>query len=169
MFKILALFLLAFSSANAFWSACTDRAGAIAPNRIESASCSGNLCTVVRGETLIADAFATFTAAHNTLTVRVTAYILGIGVNLPQEPPHDSACNSIFLNGVLTGCPTTPGVESLWRIQMLIPTTYPAFQNTRVRCKFLVTFRFLTSFGPANFLRIFKIIIFVSFLSSRTC
>lgn len=136
MFKILALFLLAFSSANAFWSACTDRAGAIAPNRIESASCSGNLCTVVRGETLIADAFATFTAAHNTLTVRVTAYILGIGVNLPQEPPHDSACNSIFLNGVLTGCPTTPGVESLWRIQMLIPTTYPAFQNTRVRCKF---------------------------------
>ncbi|CAG9809073.1 unnamed protein product [Chironomus riparius] len=137
MFKILALFLLALSSTNAFWTACTDRAGAIAPNRVESASCSGSLCTVVRGETLVADAFATFTSAHSVLTVRVTAYILGIGVNLPQDPPYDNACNSIFINGVMTGCPTTPNVESLWRIQMLVPTTYPAFQNTRVRYELL--------------------------------
>ena len=139
MFKILALFVLAFSSANAFWSACTDRAGAIAPSRVESSACSGNLCIVVRGEALVADGFFTFASTHTALTVRVTAYILGIGVNLPQEPPHDSACNSIFINGVLTGCPTTPGVESVWRINMLIPANYPAFQNTRVRCKYLLS------------------------------
>jgi hypothetical protein len=138
MFKILAVFLLAFASANAFWSACTDRAGAIAPNRVESAACSGSLCTIARGEELVADGFFTFAAAHNELTVRVTAYILGVGVNLPQSPPHDSACNSIYVGGSMTGCPTTPNVESIWRIIMMIPTTYPAFTNTRVRCKFLV-------------------------------
>ena len=138
MYKILVLALLAVSAECQFWSACTDRPGAITPNRIESAACSGNLCTIARGETLVADAFATFTSAHNHLEVRVTAYILGIGINLPQEPPHDNACNSIHRDGVLVGCPTTPGIEHLWRIVMLIPTTYPAFSNTRVQCKYQV-------------------------------
>lgn len=136
MYKLLILTLISLASVNAFWSPCTDRPGAIAPNRVESAACSGNLCTITRGETLIADVFGVFTAAHHRLDVRVTAYIFGIGVNLPQAPPDDDACNSLFRDGQLVGCPTIPGVEYMWRIDFLIPTTYPAFANTRVRCNY---------------------------------
>jgi hypothetical protein len=97
MYKAIVLVLiLALSSANAFWSACTDRPGAIAPERIESPFCTGNLCTVVRGETLTADAWISSPNSHAILTVRVTAYILGIGVNLPQDPPHDNGIKIVF-------------------------------------------------------------------------
>ncbi|KAG5673376.1 hypothetical protein PVAND_003432 [Polypedilum vanderplanki] len=140
MFKLIALtVLLALSGANAFWSACSDLPNALAPRTVESASCSPTLCTVTRGETLIADAYMTFNQAHSRLDVSVTAYIFGIGVNLPQDPPHDNACNSLLnaATGAHHGCPTTPGTEKIWRINMLVPTTYPSFSNTRVRFQLL--------------------------------
>ena len=84
MLKFIALaVIVALSGAEAFWSACPGFNG-VTPRQITSASCSGNLCTVTRGEPLVADAFLTFNQAHQALNVRVTAYILGIGVNLPQ-------------------------------------------------------------------------------------
>lgn len=136
MYKILLLTVLTFASANAFWSACTDRPGAVAPNNVVSPSCSGDLCTIQRGESLLADVFTFFNAAHQRLDVRVTAYILGIGVNLPLDPPFDDACNFIYRGGVLVGCPTVPGnVEHVWRIDFPVPTAFPTFSNTRIRCK----------------------------------
>jgi hypothetical protein len=83
------IFLLALSSANAFWSVCLDRPG-VSPTRVESPFCSGTLCTVGRGQTLTADAWVTFVGAHSRLDVRLTAYILGIGVTLPSDPPNDN-------------------------------------------------------------------------------
>ncbi|XP_070508064.1 uncharacterized protein [Chironomus tepperi] len=136
MFKFIVLAVLAVASVDAFWSPCSDHAGN-APSSIVSASCSGNLCTVQRGETLIADATHTFTAAHSRLDVRVTAFILGIPVNLPQSPPDDDACNSMYRGGSLVGCPTVPNAVHVWRINFFIPTTYPTFSNTRVRFELL--------------------------------
>jgi hypothetical protein len=138
MFKLVALtVLLALSGANAFWTACPGvPAGVIAPRQITSPSCSGATCTVTRGQTLVANAYATFTQAHSTLNVRIQVFILGIGVNVPQDPPHDNACNSLFENGVQTGCPTRPGVEKVWVINMPVSQATPAVQNARVRCKY---------------------------------
>lgn len=138
MFKFLLLAVLAVASADAFWTACAGVGNA--PTSIVSPSCSGNLCTVQRGETLVADATHTFTAAHSRLDVRVTAFILGIPVNLPQSPPDDDACNSMYRGGTLVGCPTVPNTVHVWRINFFIPTSYPTFSNTRVRCKFIHNF-----------------------------
>ena len=129
MYKFIVIALLAVASADAFWTPCSDHPGT-APSSVVSPSCSGNLCTVQRGETLHADATVTFTAAHSRLDVRVTAFILGIPVNLPQSPPDDDACNSMS-----PACPTTPNQQHTWGINFFVPTTYPTFSNTRVRCK----------------------------------
>jgi ML domain len=137
MFKFVALtVLLALSGANAFFSRCADHPNAVFPRDIQSPSCTADRCTVARGETLRADAFFTPVRAHNRLDVVVTAYVLGVGVNLPVPPPSDNACNSMFRGGVLVGCPTVPGVEHMWRIDYVIPSTIPAFPNARVRCKY---------------------------------
>ena len=149
MYKIIVLAVLAFASADAFWSACTDQPNALAPTRVESASCSGSLCTVIRGEPLIADVFATYTTVHNRLDVRVTAFVLGVPINLPQEPPYDDACNFMYRGGVLVGCPTVPGQEHVWRINLLISENYPPFQNSRVRCKFIILFLYLKVFNTS--------------------
>ena len=138
MYKIIVLAVLVFSSADAFWSACPDHPNALIPSRIESPYCSGSLCTLVRGELFTADVFATHTNVHNRLDVRVTAFVLGVPVNLPQDPPYDDACNFIYRGGVLVGCPTVPGEEHLWRINLIISEAYPPFQNSRVRCKYQV-------------------------------
>lgn len=136
MYKVIVVALLAVSSASAFHSACTNLPNAIRPSDIQSSACSGSQCIVTRGETLIADATIAFTKTHSRLDVRVTAYILGIPVNLPQSPPDDNACNSMFVGGTNVGCPTRPGQSHVWRINFSVPASYPAFSNTRVRCKF---------------------------------
>ena len=146
MFKFIILAVLAVASADAFWAPCSDHAGN-APSSVVSPSCSGNLCTIQRGETLIADMTHTFTAAHSRLDVRVTAFILGVPVNLPQSPPDDDACNSMFRGGVQTGCPTVPNTAHVWRIDFSIPTAYPSFSNSRVRCKLIFFLLFYRIFG----------------------
>lgn len=136
MYKFLLLTILTITSANAFWFPCADRPGAVSPNRVESPFCSGDLCMITRGESLLADVFTYFHGAHQRLDVRVTAFILGVGVNLPLTPPFDDACNFMFRGGVFVGCPTIPGnVEHLWRIEFPIPATFPAFTNTRIQSR----------------------------------
>ncbi|XP_070508416.1 uncharacterized protein [Chironomus tepperi] len=134
MFKFVALtVLLAISGANAFFACCSDQPNAVCPRTVTSPSCSGTRCTVSRGEILQADAFFTPVRAHARLDVETTAYVLGVGVNLPVPEPDNNACNSMFRNGVNVGCPTVPNVEHLWRLNYQIPTTIPAFNNARVR------------------------------------
>lgn len=136
MYKILALFLFAVSSASAFWSACPDHPTVVAPTSITSPSCSGSLCTVVRGEVLNSDVYFLFPSAHSSLNVRISVILYGVEVNIPLEPPYDNACNFIYRGGVFVGCPTVAGQEHLWKIGMSIPHEYPAFTNEIVRCKF---------------------------------
>ncbi|KAG5673377.1 hypothetical protein PVAND_003433 [Polypedilum vanderplanki] len=138
MFKLIALtVLLALSGANAFWTRCADLPNAVAPREITSPSCSGTSCTVTRGQTLTANAFATFTQVHHRLDVRVRVFVLGVGIEIPMDPPNDNACNSLLLNGVQHGCPTTPGVEKVWVINMPVSQLTPAVSNARVRFELL--------------------------------
>lgn len=90
MFKLTALilFVTLYSSADAFWASCPGING---PTRIESPSCTATRCVATRGEPLIAHAFLSFARSHAALNVRVTAFVLGIGIPLPQEPPYDNA------------------------------------------------------------------------------
>lgn len=63
-----------------------------------------------------------------------------LSLKLPVEYPDDNACNALFdvNTGAFLGCPTVPNVQVRWEIDMLIPATYPAFSNTRVRCEYFV-------------------------------
>jgi len=135
MYKILALFLLAVSSASAFWSECYNHPDALAPTNVTSPACSGSLCTVVRGEVLTSDIYFVFTSAQNSLDVRVSVYIHGVLVNIPIEPPHNNACNFMYRGGSFVGCPTVAGQEHVWKTEMEIPLDYPEFYNEYVRCK----------------------------------
>jgi len=133
MFKLVALtVLLAISGSHAFWTACP---GVMAPTSITSDVCSGSSCTVRIGQDFSAEATITFTQAHARLDTRITVFVLGVGVNIPQDPPHDNLCNSLFTGGVLTGCPTTPGVATVWRINLTVTSTTPTVNNARVRCE----------------------------------
>jgi hypothetical protein len=155
MFKIAIVILSLVFSASAFWSRCDDIPNAVFPYDVISPSCpvGGTHCIATRGQPLEADAYWRPVAAHNVLSIYVTAYVFGIGLELP--PVDDSnierhvsfdkdnlnvlsvldACNGTFLpDGSFKGCPTTPGEVHVWRIDITIPTTYPAFQNARVRC-----------------------------------
>lgn len=80
MLKLI-VFALFVAGASAFWASC-NIPGVLDPDRIESPSCSGDRCTVQRGEILIADVFLTPNKAHEHLMVTVTAFIFGVGVNV---------------------------------------------------------------------------------------
>lgn len=137
MFKIIVFSVLfVFTGAQAsFHACCTDLPNAVCPSRVTSPSCSGTRCTVTRGQQLEAEAHFTPVRAHSRLDVVVTAYALGVGVNLPVPEPDDNACNNMYRGGVNVGCPTVPNVEHMWKLNYQIPTTIPAFANARVRCE----------------------------------
>jgi hypothetical protein len=93
MFKVIVLALLLACSANAqqsFWTTCTDLINVVAPRQIISAACppTADRCSAVRGEALDADVYFTPTKAHSYLHVTVTAFVLGVGINL--APDDDS-------------------------------------------------------------------------------
>jgi hypothetical protein len=92
MYKSLAVLLFVFYSVNAnFWSPCSNLPNAVVPRLITSPSCppTADRCTATRGQPLEARVFFTPVSAHARLDVRVTAFILGVGVNLP--PDNDNA------------------------------------------------------------------------------
>ncbi|CAG9809070.1 unnamed protein product [Chironomus riparius] len=131
MFKLIALTVfLAISGTQAFWTACP---GVLAPTSITSDVCSGSSCNVQLGQQFSAEATITFTQAHARLDTRITVFVLGVGINIPQDPPLDNICNSLFRDGVLTGCPTTPGVATVWRINLTVTSNTPTVNNARVR------------------------------------
>ncbi|XP_070508063.1 uncharacterized protein [Chironomus tepperi] len=131
MFKFVILsVLLAITGTQAFWAACP---GILAPTNIVSDVCSGTSCTVRRGQTFTAQATITFTQAHARLDTRITVFLLGVGINVPQDPPHDNVCNNLYRNGVLVGCPTVPGAAHVWNIEMLVTNLTPTANNARVR------------------------------------
>jgi hypothetical protein len=82
MFKFIA-FALLVTGTQAFWTGC-NLPGVLTPDSIVSPACSGDRCTVVRGETLFADVFFTPTAAHTELIATATAYhmLLPGGLNV---------------------------------------------------------------------------------------
>lgn len=97
MFKVIFLtFLLAYSAEANFWSQCSDLPNALAPDLIISTACpeGATRCTATRGEPLNADVYLTPIHAHAQLEVVVTAFIFGIGINLP---PDDDNAFEFFL------------------------------------------------------------------------
>ncbi|KAL7031648.1 hypothetical protein ACKWTF_007085 [Chironomus riparius] len=127
--------VILFGYSHAFWSACP---GTTLPSldSMESPSCTDR-CRAVRGEVFYGTLRMTFQEAHQELRSRVTAFIFGIGVNIPVDPPFDNQCNLIlFTNGTQAGCPTIPNTQYMLVIEMLISTLYPSFSNTRVQGNF---------------------------------
>jgi hypothetical protein len=90
-FILLSVFV---ASASAFWTGC-NLPGVVTPDLITSPFCGATSCTIARGQTLTAQAFFTPVRAHQRLDVTVTAFVLGIGVNLPIDEPHNNG--TIFI------------------------------------------------------------------------
>jgi hypothetical protein len=127
MFKFVALVvLLAISGTQAYWSGCP---GILGPTSITSPACSGSACTVVQGTTADFTSSITFARAHSHLMTRLTVFIGGVGIVIPQTPPHDNACNQI-------ACPTVPNVPTTYVLTLTITTGTPVTNNADVRCKY---------------------------------
>lgn len=134
MFKLVALtVLLAIAGTDAFWNCCANQPNAVCPRSVVSPACSGDICTVTRGEQLTANAFFTPVRAHSELRVTVTTTIAGITVTLPTD--LDDACTSMFRGGVSVGCPTVPNTEHEWRIIDNISESTPALTSAVIRCE----------------------------------
>ncbi|KAG5667573.1 hypothetical protein PVAND_015550 [Polypedilum vanderplanki] len=131
----LAVVLLCFitSPALAFWTTCPEFPGARGPDRVDTPMCDSERCFAVRGEYFIANITLSSPDVHHELLSECIAFIAGIGIPLPMEPPHDNGCNAIFRNGVQQSCPTTPNNQYVWVVEQRIIEGIPAFQNTRVQ------------------------------------
>jgi hypothetical protein len=79
MIKFLIIFVIAFASVNAFWSACSSGQ---APNSVTSPSCSGASCTVTRGSTLTGTINFTPQYAVSSLNAYAIMYYLGAEVDI---------------------------------------------------------------------------------------
>ncbi|XP_070499664.1 uncharacterized protein [Chironomus tepperi] len=135
-FTIFVIFLTISCLAEAFWSDCPG-SNVPGPDDIVSPNCSGDRCRAVRGESLIARIYATPQAVHHELIARVTAFVFGIGINLPMQPPFDNACNQIhFANDTLTSCPVYPNIQYVMNVEMQVSSLFPAFTNTLVQVDF---------------------------------
>jgi hypothetical protein len=93
---LITVLLLAYSVEANFWSACTATSpNAVAPTSIVSSACTpgSTRCIATRGQPLTAEATFTPIRAHDDLDVVVTAFIFGIGVNLPPEEDSELKMN----------------------------------------------------------------------------
>ena len=135
MFKFAFVLLLAISAtqAQSYWSGCP---GILGPTTLTSPACSGSACTVVQGSTSVFQSTITFTRAHAHLMTRLTVFLGGIGVVIPQTPPHDNGCNALFRDGVQVGCPTVPNVPTRYDLTLTITTQTPVTTGANVRCKY---------------------------------
>ncbi|KAG5674352.1 hypothetical protein PVAND_004327 [Polypedilum vanderplanki] len=132
---ILIVFIFLFANVRAFYTRCSHT-NAPGPDHIVSPNCNSERCFGVRGDVVNADIWATPLGAHTELRTRITAFILGIGVPLPVDPPFDDACNMIFLDGQLTTCPTIPNRQYMLQVEIPILHAYPPFSNAIVRVEF---------------------------------
>lgn len=129
-FGIAIVLLLAVNAAVGFWTACP---GLPAPTFATSVHCDAVLCTVRRGDMLIAQAGFVATRVHQRLDVAMTTSFLGIPINLEIEEQWSNAC--ILLQGGHV-CPLAPGGNFVWDLHSPIPANYPALSNVIIRSKF---------------------------------
>jgi hypothetical protein len=135
MYKFIILtVILTISAVNAFWTPC---GGSATTHYVFSNVCDETRCSVVRGQSFIANTTITFAGHHPRLNIRVRTVWLGITITLPLQPPHDDGCNGLFLNGQPASCPTQPGVRYQWVLENQVPQNVPAVQNTRVYSELL--------------------------------
>ncbi|CAG9803563.1 unnamed protein product [Chironomus riparius] len=127
---------LSFGLYQAFWTECPG-SGVIGPDSITSPNCTIDRCRVTRGQLLSADILVTWSGSHSELRTRITAFLLGIGINLPIDYPFDNVCNVLMLpDGSSLSCPTVPNVQNRIPLEMLISSAYPAMNNARVQVDF---------------------------------
>lgn len=129
-FGIAVVFMLAVNAAVGFWTPCT---GLPPPTFATSISCDADLCTVRRGDMLIAQAGFIATRAHQRLEVTMTTSFLGIPINLEIEEEWSNACTLLQGGHV---CPLAPGGNFVWDLHSPIPLNYPALSNVIIRSKF---------------------------------
>lgn len=88
MFKVLAIFALAFASANAFWTGCIG--GGPLPTSVSSPACSGNSCSVTRGQVLQATVVFPANVAAPVLDITIQAFAQAGGgaIDIPVTDPN---------------------------------------------------------------------------------
>ncbi|XP_070502425.1 uncharacterized protein [Chironomus tepperi] len=133
----LILVILTSLVANAYGSFWTSCANGRPPISVDSPSCTGTRCLAVRGENIVLNVESDFIEAHPLLRPRAFAIVLGVPIQIPDDPAFADICPLLNVNGVQRGCPTAPNTVYQWTLDMLIPTAIPAFQNGRIRVELL--------------------------------
>lgn len=85
-FVVIAVLVVSPAVDATFWRNCLGVRG---PDHIETPLCDNERCFAVRGQPFIANVTLSSPDVHHELLVENIAFILGIPVQLPVEPPHD--------------------------------------------------------------------------------
>jgi hypothetical protein len=92
MYKLIlsaALLCLAASPALGFWRTCTEFPNALVPDSVDTPMCDHERCFAVRGDYFIANITLSSPNSHVELLSECIAWIAGIGIPLPMDPPHE--------------------------------------------------------------------------------
>lgn len=132
MLKLLLIFsLLICCSLGTFWESCGFNIPQ--PNWVESPECTADHCNFTRGANLNISTWFRPTYSQR----RLDAFIIANNVYpLPLDPPHDDACNSLWVDGGRHSCPTFPGQEVEWRINAPIGNDLPHLTDARIESDF---------------------------------
>lgn len=130
MFKFIVLlaFVFAAEAARVNFSPCPG--GLPTPNWVESDYCTGDTCTLRRGQTFTARIEFTPREQFSSLRVAIAATLLGIPFPIEIPAGFEDACD--FLEAGAR-CPVNAGATYIWALQAPIATTYPAVSGLNMQ------------------------------------
>lgn len=123
MFKFIVLLAFVFAAEGARVNFRPCAGGLPTPNWVESDYCSGETCTLRRGQTFTARVNFTPREQFARLMVGISATFLGLPFPIDIPAGYENACD--FLEGGAR-CPVVANTEYVWGLQAPIATTYPA-------------------------------------------
>lgn len=105
--------------------------GEHAPEFFESAHCTPDLCTLVRGQPFGGRAAIYPLERFDILTIFLRTTVFGVNFPMPIPDGYDDACK--FLEGGAS-CPITPFNRYVWAVEFPVDLMYPPVNNLVVQC-----------------------------------
>lgn len=126
-FVVFLALVLAVESARVDFRPCSG--GFPTPNWVESDYCTGDTCTLRRGQTFTARVHFTPREQFNEMMVGLEVTFLGLPFPFEIPPGYENACN--FLEAGAR-CPVSANTDYIWGLQAPVADTYPAVNGLNV-------------------------------------
>jgi hypothetical protein len=132
MFKFVALLalVLAADAARVNFRPCPGNLPT--PNWVESDYCTGDTCTLTRGQTFTARISFTPREQFSALMVGIQATFLGLPFPIAIPQGYENACD--FLEAGAR-CPVQANANYIWALQAPIDASYPAANGLNMEGK----------------------------------